>query len=199
MHGQAKALSGDCGPAEARLRMRVDRIRAKDADALSELYDETSSRLYSLAVHILSDRADAEEIVLDVYQHVWRSAHSFDSKRGTVWGWLAILTRSRAIDRLRAAGTRRDRQVSALEGIEVRSGSPGPEIQSIDQHQREIVTRALQDLSTGERSAIELAYFRGLTHIEIAERLGQPVGTIKTRLRSGIRKLRDAVEPIIRA
>lgn len=196
MTGQAKALSVDMGSIEARLRMRVESICAKDPDALAELYDETSKRLYSLAIGILNDPADAEEVVLDVYQYVWRSAQTFDGRRGTVWSWLTILTRSRAIDRLRAG---RDLQVTAYGGFDIESSSPGPEAQSIGHQQREILCSALRALSTGERTAIELAYLRGLTHVEIAEQLGEPLGTIKTRIRSGMRKLRDAVEPIFGA
>ena len=198
VHLQPSRPSSPCS-VETRLRMRVDRICAKDSNALAELYDETSTRLYSLAMSILNDTADAEEVVLDVYQYVWHSAHSFDARRGTVWSWLSILTRSRAIDRVRSAGARRELQSCAWGSFELESGSPGPEVQAIDHQQREIIRRALESLSARERAAIELAYFRGFTHIEIAEELGEPLGTIKTRIRSGMRKLRDAVEPIFRA
>src|SRR3954451_14003167 len=193
----AKVPFGDYRQTEGRLRGRVDRICAKDSEALGELYDETSSRLYGLAIRILNDPADAEEVVLDVYQQVWASANTFDENRGSVWTWLTILTRNRALDRLRGAGSRRKLQLPAEYGLDIESGSPGPEIQIMHGQTRDIINRALLGLSVGERLAIELAYFGGLTHIEIAAELSEPLGTIKTRIRSGIRKLRDAIEPII--
>ena len=192
----ANALSG-AGPTEARLRRRLERIREQDSDALAQLYDETASRLFGFAMRILNDSADAEEIVLDVYQQVWKSAHTFDGSRGTVWSWLVILTRSRALDRVRSAGFRQKRSMQT--GLEIESGSPSPEFQIIYAEKREIISQALEELSAGERTAIELAYFGGLTHVEIAEALGEPLGTIKTRIRSGMRKLRAAIGPIFRS
>jgi RNA polymerase sigma-70 factor (ECF subfamily) len=181
-----------------RWRGCLERIRTKDAQALAEFYDETSSLLYGLAMRILNDPADAEEVVLDVYQHVWKSAHAFDENRGSVWGWLAVLTRSRAIDRLRQAGVRRRRELPVEHGQDKASGSPGPELQSLHGEERRMVRRALETLSSGEREAIELAYFSGLTHVEVAEALGEPLGTVKTRIRAGLRKLRDALAPVAR-
>jgi RNA polymerase sigma-70 factor, ECF subfamily len=181
-----------------RWRGCLERIRMRDPEALAELYDDTSSLLYGLAMRILNDSADAEEIVLDVYQHVWKSAHTFDENRGAVWGWLAVLTRSRAIDRLRQAGARRRRELPVEHSYEKASGSPGPELESIQGEEHRIVRRALETLSSGEREAIELAYFSGLTHVEVAEALGEPLGTVKSRIRAGMRKLRDALAPVAR-
>lgn len=183
---------------ERRCRERLDRIRSRDSEALAQLYDETSSLLYGLSLRILNDSADAEEVVLDVYQHVWKSADTFDEARGTVWGWLVMQTRSRAIDRLRQLGTRRCREVAVTEGSQSRSDSPDPELQTLFQEERTIVRRALDTLSGDEREAIELAFFRGLTHVEVAEALSEPLGTIKTRIRVGMRKLRDALAPVAR-
>lgn len=199
MNGPAKAPADDARSVEARLRSSIRRICTNDSDALAELYDETSTRLYSLAVSILKDAADAEEVVLDVYQYVWRSAGAFDDRRGSVWSWLSILTRSRAIDRFRAASTRRELHVSSWASLDVDGGTPGPESQTMGQEQRQIVRRALRILSAEERAAVELAFFGGFTHVEVAEKLCEPLGTIKTRIRSAVRKLRDAVEPIFGA
>ena len=176
---------------DVRWRTYVEGIRAGDSESLSRLYDESVSILYGLAVRILNDPADAEEVVLDVYQQVWRSAQKFDGSRGTVWGWLTMLTRSRAIDRLRCSGPRRTRELPIEENWEVPSGQAAPEEQSLMREERELVRRALASLGPEQREAIELAFFRGLTHVEVAEALGEPLGTIKTRIRVGMRKMRD--------
>ncbi len=192
------APSSQSAQNERRCRERLGRIRLHDSDALAQLYDETSSLLYGLCLRILNDTADAEEVVLDVYQHVWKAADTFDETRGTVWGWLVMQTRSRAIDRLRQLGTRRSREVPVVEGAESRSDTPNPELETMFQEERTIVRRALDRLSGDEREAIELAFFKGLTHVEVAEALSEPLGTIKTRIRVGMRKLRDALAPVAR-
>lgn len=180
---------------EERWRAYLDRIRARDSDALAQLYDESSGVLYGLALRVLNDPADAEEVVLDVYQQVWKSTQTFDSSRGTVWGWLTVVTRSRAIDRLRSRGTRRARELPIETGGETRSTAPVPETESIFAQQRKLVRNALAGLAPEQKEAIELAFFRGLTHVEIAEAVGAPLGTIKTRIRIGMRKMRDVLAP----
>ncbi len=183
------------GRNEERWLAYLDRIRAGDAEGLAQLYDETSGVLYALALRVLNDTADAEEVVLDVYQQVWKSTQAFDAARGTVWGWLTILTRSRAIDRLRSMGARRAREFPIESGWETRSATPVPEAQSIFAQERKLVREALASLALEQREAIELAFFRGLTHVEVAEAMGVPLGTIKTRIRSGMRRMRDLLGP----
>ena len=186
---------GKVAEKEERWRAHLAGVRAGHSDALAELYDETSGLLYGLALRILNDPADAEEVVLDVYQQVWKSPHTFDPGRGTVWGWLAVLTRSRAIDRLRSMGSRRARELPLEPGFETRGNSPVPEAESIFAEERKLVRRALGMLAPEQREAIELAFFRGLTHVEVAEAMGAPLGTIKTRIRIGMRKMRDVLGP----
>src|SRR6185436_14587453 len=169
---------------------------AGQADSLALLYDETSSLLFGLAVRVLGDQADAEEIVSDVYQQVWRTAQGFDPSRGSVLAWLTMLTRSRAIDRLRSAGSRRAKEMSFDANVDFPSSSPAPESQSIFAQERKMVREALETLVPEQREAIELAFFRGLTHVEVAEALGAPLGTIKTRIRGGMMKLREALAPV---
>ena len=180
---------------EERWRRYLDGIRAGNSEALANLYDETSSSLYGLALRVLNDPADAEEVVLDVYQQVWRATHTYDPGRGTVWGWLTVMTRSRAIDRLRSMGSRRARELPIEDGFETPSRSPAPEVESIFAEERKLVRRALGTLAPEQREAIELAFFRGLTHVEVAEAMGAPLGTIKTRIRIGMRKMRDVLAP----
>jgi len=182
---------------EERWRGYLDGIRAGNPDSLAKLYDETSSLLYGLALRVLNDAPDAEEVVLDVYQQVWRSTHTFDPGRGTVWGWLTVLTRSRAIDRLRSMGSRRAREFPLEAGFETRSSAPAPEVESIFAEERKLVRRALGMLAPEQREAIELAFFRGLTHVEVAEDMGAPLGTIKTRIRMGMRKMREVLAPTL--
>src|ERR1051326_1848322 len=186
---------GKVAEKEERWRGYLDRIRAGNSEALAQLYDETSILLYGLALRVLNDPSDAEEVVLDVYQQVWRSTHTFDPKRGTVWGWLTVLTRSRSIDRLRSMGSRRARELPIEEGFETRSTTPLPEVESIFAEERKLVRVALGTLAPEQREAIELAFFRGLTHVEVAEAMGAPLGTIKTRIRIGMRKMRDVLAP----
>lgn len=178
---------------EKRWLTHLERIQAGNSDALAQLYDETAGLLYSLALRVVNDPADAEEVILDVYQHVWKSTHTYDPRRGTILGWLTILTRSRAIDRLRSTGLRRSRELPIEDGFETRSKAPAPEAESMFAEERRRVRAALATLAPEQREAIELAFFRGLTHNEVAEAVGAPLGTIKTRIRIGMRKMRDAL------
>lgn len=195
MTDPAASAFGKVAEKEERWRSYLDGIREEDSESLARLYDETSSLLYGLALRILNDPSDAEEVVLDVYQKVWKSTHTFDASRGTVWGWLTVLTRSRAIDRLRSMGSRRAREMPIEEGWETRSSYPMPEDQTIFAEERKLVRRALGMLAAEQREAIELAFFRGLTHVEVAEAMGAPLGTIKTRIRIGMRRMRDLLAP----
>jgi RNA polymerase sigma-70 factor (ECF subfamily) len=193
MSGSAEASSGKVSPHEDRWRSYVEGMCTGDSESLARLYDETSGLVYGFALRVLNNRADAEEVVLDVYQQVWNSSRGFDPRRGTVRAWLTTLTRSRSIDRLRATGTREKRETPIEAGWEAASVQPVPEAESILRQERTLVRQALSVLTADEREAIELAFFRGLTHVEVAEALGAPLGTIKTRIRGGLRKLRDSL------
>src|SRR4051794_16539183 len=156
-------------PSEERWRSHIRGIRTRNGESLAALYDETSSFLYGLALRILGNQADAEEVILDVFQHVWKQAEVYDDTRGNVWTWLAVITRNRAIDRLRQANTRRAREVP-IEIEHERAGPAAvPETLSILQQERKLVRRALDALKADQRQAIELAFFDGLTHTEVAE------------------------------
>jgi RNA polymerase sigma-70 factor (ECF subfamily) len=180
---------------EERWRAHLEGIRSGNSESLARLYDETCGILYGLALRVLNDPADAEEVMLDVYQHIWKSPHTFDASRGSVWAWLTVLTRSRAIDKLRRRGARRTRELPLDSGWEAPSVSPMPDSESMFAQERKLVRQALGTLAPEQREAIELAFFRGLTHVEVADALGTPLGTIKTRIRIGMRKLREALAP----
>jgi RNA polymerase sigma-70 factor, ECF subfamily len=164
-------------------------IARGDEAALASLYDRYRVILFGLLVRILSSREEAEDILQEVFIQVWRRAADFDESRGKPFTWLVTLTRSRAIDRLRQRSAReRVAQASALESPAEASDAVAETYRS---EQREIVAGALSQLPEEQRQTLLLAYFEGLTQSEIAKRLGAPLGTIKTRMRSGMIKLRE--------
>jgi RNA polymerase sigma-70 factor (ECF subfamily) len=178
---------------EQRWRAYLEGIRTRDAGSLQTLYDESSRVLYSLALRVLNDREDAEEVILDVYQQVWKAVDRYDPARGTVLAWLAVMTRHRAIDRLRQSNVRRTRELPVEAAAEAASGSPAPEAETILEQRRRLIREAMGTLAPEQREPIELAFFSGMSHSEVAETLGAPLGTIKTRIRTGMQKLRKAL------
>jgi RNA polymerase sigma-70 factor, ECF subfamily len=174
------------------------RVSKGDADAFGQLYDQTSQLLFTLALRILNNREDAAELLQDVYVEVWRKADRFDSQRGSPMAWLITLTRSRAIDRLRAATSRGRNATDSIDDSPIgalRSGMPDPLEQHAVEELRSLVVEAFTDLPAAQQEAIELAFYEGLTHTEIAARLNKPVGTIKTRIKLGMNKLRYTLRP----
>jgi len=164
------------------------RIAGQDAAALTALYDRYGRIAFGLAYRIADDPATAEEVVQDAFMQVWRHAASFDGRRGSARAWLLTIVHHRAIDgRRRAAG--RGREVAGLDDLEDALASPDLWAEVAARLQRDQVRSAIAALPDEQRRAIELAYFDGLTHREIAERTGQPLGTVKGRLRLGLRKL----------
>lgn len=174
----------------------VTQIADGNQDALTELYDSTNRIVYGLALRILGDSSSAEEILFEVYLQVWRTARNFDPSRGKVTSWLVSMTRSRAIDALRsrqARGANVARSIDELSNVQdLRSE---PEGDSIQRSRAQVIRNSLAELPPDQRNAIELAYFSGLTHGEIAARTGLPLGTVKTRIRSGMGRLRELLAP----
>jgi RNA polymerase sigma-70 factor (ECF subfamily) len=159
-----------------------------DEAALARLYDRYRVILFGLLVRILNSREEAEDILQDVFIQVWRRAKDFDEKRGRPFTWLVTLARSRAIDRLRLLGARQ-RLAASAERARVDQTSDALS-DTIKVAQKETVHRALAQLPDEQRHTLVLAYFDGLTQSEIASKLGAPLGTVKTRMRSGMIKLR---------
>lgn len=175
----------------------IKQVADGDQSALTTLYDSTSRLVFGLILRIVSDRATAEEVLLDVYTQVWRQASSYDSTRGAPLAWIMTIARSRAIDRLRS-GKHDQQSKEPLDSIgEVTSNTIDPEEATVNSERQRIVRSALETLSAEQREVIELAYFSGLSHSEIALRLGQPLGTVKTRTRLGMMKLRDLLKPML--
>ena len=164
-------------------------IARSNEAALASLYDRYRLILFGLLVRILNSRADAEDVLQEVFLQVWRRAADFDEQRGRPFTWLVTLTRSRAIDRLRLLSARQRLAASAAkEASEEVSDAVDDALRS---EKKEIVSRALAELSEEQRRTLLLAYFDGLTQSEIAAKLGTPLGTVKTRMRSGMIKLRE--------
>jgi RNA polymerase sigma-70 factor (ECF subfamily) len=171
----------------------IGRCAQGDQTALAALYDTTAAQVNGLALRILSDREAAEEVTADVYLQVWRTAGSYDPERGVPLAWILTLARSRAIDRLRSASNQR-RRTEPLERADcMASVDAGPEEATAGTQRRRVVLGALARLSPEQRQAIELAFYRGLSHSEIATELEEPLGTIKTRIRLGMMRLRDTL------
>lgn len=164
-----------------------------DQGALAQLYDATNRQVYGLALRIVSDAADAEEVTLDVYTQAWRQAARFDPTRGEPITWLLTLAHSRAIDRLRSRGGARKREQTLDAVVQLPAGDADPEHSSALAERARFVRKALSALSPEQREVIELAYFEGLTHVEIADRIRQPLGTAKSRIRLGMARLREAL------
>lgn len=171
----------------------IERMASGDATGLADLYDRYARPVYSLALRILGNQSEAEDVVQEVFAQAWRQAGRYEASRGRVAAWLLTLARSRAIDRLRAIRVRRtdaleDRQVDVEQVADV---AVSPDAQAISADQRARVRGAVAQLPLVQRTALELAYYEGLTHTEIAARLEEPLGTVKTRIRTGLTRLRE--------
>lgn len=166
-----------------------------DQTALATFYDRTSPQVFGFIYKILNNREAAEEVTLDVYTQVWRQAHTYDRTRGAPGAWLMMLARTRAIDRFRAGAAEHGR-VESLDAAQLFvSDGETPEQDVEGQERRRYVQQALAVLTEEQRQAIVLAYFYGLSQSEIADKLQLPLGTVKTRIRLGMMKLRDALAP----
>lgn len=178
--------SGDSNAMTSDLAL-VTAIRSGDQGAMAALYDRYSSIVYSVALRVLQDTGAAEDVLQEIFMQLWRSPGAFDANRGNMAAWLAVISRHRAIDALR-----RRRPENNIEDLVV---SVEPDLASDADRTRTMdkVRGALQTMPQTQRSALEMAYFEGLTHVEIADKTGEPLGTIKTRIRAGLLSLRKVL------
>ncbi len=175
------------------------RLIAKgDRRAFGQLYDRSSAVLFTLSLKMLGDREEAEDLLQEVYTEVWRKSVRYDERRGSPMAWLITLTRSRGIDRIRARASRGHGITESIEDAPIadtQGHDPTPFDKQADAEVRAFVIRALAELPAAQRQVLELSYYEGLSHSEIAERLKEPVGTIKTRIKLGMSKLKTALQP----
>jgi RNA polymerase sigma-70 factor (ECF subfamily) len=172
----------------------VDRTAGGDAEALAQLYDRHARHVFSLACRILGDPAEAEEVVQDVFSQAWLQAGRYDPARAPVVAWLLMMTRSRAIDRRRARQASPVADTGQAELPDLPDGGALPDARALSADQVGRLRRALRALPLVQRLPIELAYYEGLSQSEIADQLEQPLGTVKTRIRLGLQKLREAMQ-----
>jgi RNA polymerase sigma-70 factor (ECF subfamily) len=166
----------------------VSAIRSGDQSAMASLYDRYSSIVYSVALRLLGDTGAAEDVLQDVFMQLWRNPGLFDSSRGSLGGWLAVIARNRAIDALRKRRPENDIEDVVI-SVETDLASEADRARAAEK-----VRTLLGSMPAPQRAALEMAYFEGLTHTEIAAKTGEPLGTIKTRIRAGLTTLRKAFQ-----
>ena len=166
----------------------VTAVKSGDQRAMAELYDRYSSIVYAVALRVLGDTMAAEDVLQEVFLQLWRNPSAFDAARGSLAAWLAVITRNRAIDLLR-----KRKPVTDIEDVIV-SVTPDLANEADRSRAAEKVRGVLGAMPSAQRSALEMAYFQGLSHSEIANKTGEPLGTIKTRIRSGLMTLRKAFQ-----
>jgi RNA polymerase sigma-70 factor (ECF subfamily) len=187
-HGEAiEVPENSSGEIEAKL---LQRIGDGQGDALAPFYDRTARIALSLLVRILGDLAEAEEALQDLFLQVWREAARYCPERSSARGWLLMMARSRALDRLRSSQVRRRTQNELAERAGSVASAPlgTSRLEHLDRRLR--IATALDHLPREQREAIELAFYQGMTHTQIAEHLGAPLGTVKSRVLLGMKKLR---------
>jgi RNA polymerase sigma-70 factor (ECF subfamily) len=185
-------------PSAADDRELVARMSAGDDTALAQLYDRWSRAIYALVVHLVRDGDDAEDVVEEAFWQAWRQASRYEASRGAVGTWLLTIARSRALDRLRTRRRLREEPLTPVllgdrEASSLGTSSDDPARRAELLERRERVAGALRSLPPEQRQVLELAYFAGLSQTEIADRTGQPLGTVKTRTRLAAQKLRDSL------
>ena len=170
------------------------RLLQKDVEAFEQLYERHSRIVYALALRILQQGSTAEEVVQDVFLQVWRNARHYDEQRGPFIPWLMTLARNRALDRLRLKSERQRRQEAQTEEFPPVVEAPQYEKDLDEKRRAERVRALMASLHPGQKKAIELAFFEGLSHSEIAESLKEPLGTVKSWIRNGLLRLKEGLQ-----
>ncbi|TWT95346.1 ECF RNA polymerase sigma factor SigK [Botrimarina colliarenosi] len=201
--GLSSSSPGDPGvecPPDADDAALVGAVAEGDRNAFAALYDRHVPRVYGMALRIVRREAEAEAVVSDVFLSLWGQPQRFDPSRGPLRTYLIVLARSRALDRLRAGATRADHTEAAAtdsgQSHADREKATRPDQQAMQLERSALVRAAVEQLDTKQRTPLELAYFEGLTHAEIADRLDEPLGTIKTRIRTAMSALRGVLRTL---
>ncbi len=180
-------MAGEGVKPDSRESAMIARIRSGDESALRELYDRYSPVVYSVALRVLGDTGLAEDVLQEIFMQLWRNPTSFDGNRGSLAPWLAVIARHRSIDYLRKRRPQTDLD-DIIVSVEPRLDDDADLKQTISK-----VRQLLQRLPVEQRTAVEMAFFQELTHAEIAAKTGEPLGTIKTRIRTALLSLREAL------
>jgi RNA polymerase sigma-70 factor, ECF subfamily len=177
----------------------MQRIAQRDAKALRELYGRFSKALYSVIYSIVKSKEDAEEILCEIFQQVWEKAPSYDFGKGSVYTWLLTMARNRAIDRLRSKGYKAGKLSDGGEGLDdlALSDHYSQLDQVVFSERAALVKQALERISPDQRKMLETAYFEGCSQSEIAERFGLPLGTVKSRVRDGMKALQTLLKDLL--
>jgi len=176
----------------------VERMQGRDPRALAELYDRYGRVVYALILRVVRDPGIAEDLVQETFLRVWNRVHGFDAQKGSIGPWLLAVARNRAIDYLRSAGGR-ERNSVEYEETDHPALYTDMEKDILASDKARVVKSAMDKLSPNQRQVIELAYFEGLSQTEMAERMGQPLGTVKTWVRSALKNLRDELGAVVSA
>ena len=186
-----QGLAGAGDPSDGEL---MELCTAGDPKALESVYDRYSRMVYSLALRIAGQPAVAEEIVQDVFLKLWRSADQYRAERGPLGPWLCTLARNRALDHLRLKREKQRRREDSLDDdFTIRTSAPNPETLAQQSQAAVRVRASLSELPAAQQRAIELAYFEGMSHSEIAAALAEPLGTVKSWIRSGLMRMRETL------
>ena len=190
------AAQGEGRAVESEDQALVRRMAAGDEQALGALYDRWSAVVHGVVSRVLRQPDDVEDVVEETFWQAWRQAERFDASRGAVQTWLLTIARSRALDRVRSVRRRREEPLEGDDGqVVVQQVAEGdPSLDAEASERRRMVVTALAGLPTEQRQALELGYFGGLSQTEIADRTGQPLGTVKTRMRLALQKLRSQLQ-----
>jgi RNA polymerase sigma-70 factor (ECF subfamily) len=166
----------------------ISGVRSRNQDAMAQLYDRYSSVAYAVALRVLGDTGAAEDVLQEIFMQLWRNPGAFDASRGNLAPWLAVIARNRAVDVLRKRKPQTE-LTDTLISVEQDLAGEADRGRTVEK-----VRAILQEMPQHQRSALEMAYFEGYSHSEISEKTGEPLGTVKTRIRSGLMLLRKAVE-----
>ncbi len=195
------ASDGLKNPSRSAGERLLGEIASGDTLAFERFYDQHSSTIYGLLLKITSDVSDASDLLQETFLQVWQKASHYDSARGSELAWLITIARSRAIDRLRSRQTRSTREDESAREV-FSDGTPvdhtNVEGDVVQKEMREMVREAMKDLPPEQRRVLELAYFEGKSQSEIAAELSQPLGSVKTRVQLGMKKLRNRLAPVLK-
>lgn len=177
----------------------IRRLQRRDPDAMTELYDRYGRIVYSIILGVVRDAATAEDLVQETFLRVWNRVHAFEAGKGALGPWLLAIARNRAIDHIRSRGARMDRNAFELDVSDHPSLFVDMERDVLNTDHARIIRSALAKLSINQQKVIELAYFEGLSQTEMADRMGEPLGTVKTWVRAALKHLREELGQAVTA